>query len=265
VNIGNKPELLDKLCAGYALGTLKGHTRKRLEAYARQSATVRATMLLWQERMVAMIELAPQVEPRPTVWPNIEKRMLEEIAASRTSSPASYVSNTEEVIKNAINNAIARWRRFAIIGGLATTASVLIGWQQYQEVKRIQQSNQQLIAAAKVAPQLRYVAVLADEKSNANILITVDAKNNQIAVQRVGEFKEADEKSLQLWSIPKSGAPTSLSVLDTEKLMRLKVSNALLENSAVLAVSLEVKGGVPSEKGPLGPVLFKGQLLQATM
>jgi anti-sigma-K factor RskA len=261
VNIGNKPELLDKLCAGYALGTLKGHTRKRLEAYARQSATVRARMLLWQERMVAMIELVPPEEPRSIVWSNIENRVLQEVAASRASSPASYIQNTEDFIKQTI----ARWRRLAMIGGLATAASVLLGWQQYQEVQRVQQTNGQLILAAKVAPQLRYVAVLADEKSNANILITVDSKNNQIAVQRVGEFKEADEKSLQLWSIPKSGAPTSLSVLDTEKLMRLKVSNDLLENSSVLAVSLETKGGVPSEKGPLGPVLFKGQLLQATL
>jgi anti-sigma-K factor RskA len=261
VNIGNKPELLDKLCAAYALGTLKGHTRKRLEAYARQSAAVRAAMLLWQERMVAMIELVPQVEPRAIVWSNIEKRVLEEISASRAASPSSYIKNTEEFIKQTI----ALWRRLAMVGGLATAASVLIGWQLYQEVQRMQLSNQQLVAAAKVTPQLRYVAVLADEKSNANILITVDAKNNQIAVQRVSEFREADEKSLQLWSIPKSGAPTSLSVLDAEKLIRLKVSNALLENSAVLAVSLETKGGVPSEKGPLGPVLFKGQLLQATM
>jgi anti-sigma-K factor RskA len=46
--------------------------------------------------------------------------------------------------------------------------------------------------------------------------------------------------------------------------MRLKVPNTLLDSSEVLAVNLDAKGGVTSEKGPVGPVLFKGQLLQAT-
>jgi anti-sigma-K factor RskA len=213
---------------------------------------------LWQERMVAMIELVPQIDPSPHVWPRIEAKVNLEIQNSRSGDYAALAASAEKLLRAAIN----RWRSIAIAGGLATAASVLVGWQQYTEIK---QSNQQLLAAAAVTPQLRYVAVLADEKSNANILITVDSKNNQVAVQRVGQFKEADEKSLQLWAIPKNGAPTSLSVLDADKLMRLKVSNTLLDNSEVLAVSLEAKGGVPSEKGPVGPVLFKGQLLQATM
>jgi anti-sigma-K factor RskA len=258
VNIGSNPELLDKLCAAYALGTMKGGARRRLENYARQSATVRASLLLWQERMVAMIELVPQVEPSAHVWPSIERKVKNEIQNSRAGEYIALANSAEKLLRATIS----RWRGIAMAGGLATAASVLIGWQQYTQVNRV---NQELVAAASATPQLRYVAVLADDKSNANILITVDSKNNQIAVQRVGQFKEADEKSLQLWSIPKSGAPTSLSVLDSEKLMRLKVSNTLLDSSEVLAVSLEAKGGVPSEKGPVGPVLFKGQLLQATM
>jgi anti-sigma-K factor RskA len=258
VNIGSNSELLDKLCAGYALGTMKGGARKRLEQYARQSATVRASLLLWQERMVAMIELVPQVEPRAHVWPSIQRKVQSDAYLQGTSQIKALAQAAEKVLRSSV----ARWRGIAMVGAFATVASIFIGWQQYSQIKQV---NQQLTAAAASAPQLRYVAVLADEKSDANILITVDSKNNQIAVQRVGQFKEADEKSLQLWAIPKSGAPTSLSVLDAEKLMRLKVSNTLLDNSAVLAVSLEAKGGVPSEKGPVGPVLFKGQLLQATM
>jgi anti-sigma-K factor RskA len=262
VNIGSKPELLDKLCAGYALGTMKGGARKRLEQYARQSATVRASLLLWQERMVAMIELVPQVAPSAHVWLGIEQKIQNEMSLQSEAQSTGHFKALAQAAEKLLRASIERWRSIAIAGAFATAASVFIGWQQYTQVKQV---NQQLVAAASSAPQLRYVAVLADEKSDANILITVDSKNNQIAVQRVGQFKEADEKSLQLWAIPKSGAPTSLSVLDAEKLMRLKVSNTLLDNSAVLAVSLEAKGGVPSEKGPVGPVLFKGQLLQATM
>jgi anti-sigma-K factor RskA len=258
VNIGSKPELLDKLCAGYALGTMKGGARRRLEHYARQSATVRTGLLLWQERMIAMIELVPPVTPSAHVWPSIDRKVMHEVALDHTTQYRELADSAQSLLKATIN----RWRSIAMGASLATAASVLIGWQQFNQMK---QENQHLAAAAAVAPQLRYVAVLADDKSNANILVTVDSKNNQVAIQRVGQFKEADEKSLQLWAIPKTGAPTSLSVLDADKLMRLKVSAALLDNSEVLAISLEAKGGVPSEKGPVGPVLFKGQLLQATM
>jgi anti-sigma-K factor RskA len=258
LNIGNNPELLDKLCAAYALGTMKGGARKRLETYARQSATVRATMLLWQERLVAMVELVPQQTPSENVWTQIAAKLQQEIDIGRQSHFSALSESSEKLFRAAIS----RWRSVAAMGALATAASVLIGWQQYSQVR---QANLQLVAAAAISPQLRYVAVLADEQSKASILITVDAKNNRVAIQRVGQFKESDEKSLQLWAIPKNGAPTSLSVLDAEKLMRVNVANTLLDNSEILAVSLEAKGGVPSERGPVGPVLFKGQLLAATM
>jgi anti-sigma-K factor RskA len=255
MNIGQYPELLDKLSAAYALGTLKGGARRRLEVYARQSATVRASLLLWQERLVALIELTPPIEPSPNVWLQIQRRVNTELTAKPTDNG----------IESLLRRAIKRWRGFAGVGLVATAASVIFAVTQFQQAQTLQQSNQRLVASARSAPQLNYVAVLADEKSNANILITVDSKNNQIAVQRVGQFQESDEKSLQLWAIPKSGAPVSLTVLETDKLMRLKVANALMENAAVLAVSLETKGGVPSATGPQGPVLFKGQVLNATL
>ena len=37
---------------------------------------------------------------------------------------------------------------------------------------------------------------------------------------------------------------------------------AMLSAAGPLAISLEPLGGVPSERGPTGPVLFKGALIQ---
>jgi RNA polymerase sigma factor (sigma-70 family) len=51
MNIINNPNLLDQLAASYALGTLRGGARRRFETLARQSATVRASALIWQERI----------------------------------------------------------------------------------------------------------------------------------------------------------------------------------------------------------------------
>jgi anti-sigma-K factor RskA len=118
---------------------------------------------------------------------------------------------------------------------------------------------------AALRPELKYVAVLADDSATASVMVTVDTKNNRLTIQRLGAYKEADDRSLQLWAIPKTGAPRSLGVLNTEQLARLQNISSQVESAAVLAISLEPKGGVASEVGPTGPVLFKGALLPATL
>jgi hypothetical protein len=59
MNTCTAPDLLDRLAAAYALGTLRGGARRRFESLARQSPSLRATALVWQERS-SMTELQPQ-------------------------------------------------------------------------------------------------------------------------------------------------------------------------------------------------------------
>ena len=72
MNLLNNPPLLDQLAASYALGTLRGGARRRFEALARDSATVRTSALVWHERFAAMTELQPAEAPSPNVWKRIE-------------------------------------------------------------------------------------------------------------------------------------------------------------------------------------------------
>jgi anti-sigma-K factor RskA len=51
-------------------------------------------------------------------------------------------------------------------------------------------------------------------------------------------------------------------VLTQEKLLQLAADQGDVSTVPALAISLEPKGGVPSETGPTGPVLFKGALIQ---
>ena len=96
----------------------------------------------------------------------------------------------------------------------------------------------------------------------ASMLVTFDPKNNQLVLQRVGGFQEGADKSLQLWALPPAGGPRSLGVLGQDKLLKLVAGEADVRQVPALAISLEPKGGVPSERGPTGPVLFKGELIQ---
>ena len=65
MNLLDNPNLLDQLAASYALGTLRGGARRRFEALARESATIRAAALIWQERMASMTELQASQMPSP--------------------------------------------------------------------------------------------------------------------------------------------------------------------------------------------------------
>jgi anti-sigma-K factor RskA len=65
--------------------------------------------------------------------------------------------------------------------------------------------------------------------------------------------------------LPAAGGPRSLGVLGADPVIRLTASDAQVTQVPALAISLEPKGGVPSERGPTGPVLFKGALIQTVL
>jgi anti-sigma-K factor RskA len=256
------PDLLDQLAAAHALGTLRGGARRRFEMLARENPAIRARALLWRERFAAMTELQRADQPSPNVWKRIENTVAAErprAVPSRASSPVG-----------------PWWRRAALGGAFATLAAVafslwLLG-EMRDRVGQLAQSEQarvamaaqnaQLTARLEAQPDLRYVAVLADDRSAASMLVTFDPRHNTLTIKRVGGFQEASDKSLQLWALPAAGGPRSLGVLGGGGVVRLATAQQQIGDAPALAISLEPLGGVPGEGGPTGPVLFKGALLQ---
>ena len=262
MNIVNNPNLLDQLAASHALGTLRGGARRRFETLARQSATVRAAALIWQERFAAMTELQAADVPSPNVWKRIENLI-------RAEPRAAAVPVAGAGLLDGLRRAVGLWRGAALAGGLATVAAVVVGVNLNSEVKtrdgqlaQLTQQKDQITAELRATPQVQYVAVLADDKSDASMVVTFDPKNQRLVLKRVGGFQEAADKSLQLWELPPSGGPKSLGVLGGEPVVRLTAAEGQVREVPALAISLEPKGGVPGEGGPTGPVLFKGALLQ---
>jgi len=261
MKIHQHPELLDRLAASYALGTLRGAARRRFEAMAREQAPVRAAALIWQSRFSSINELQPDVAPAPAVWTRIENLVLAEreqaaFQAARAKAAAQTASANSW---SAWLRSLTVWRVASAAGAVATVAAVNVGLNLRQELgSEIAKLQTQLQAT----PQIEYVAVLADDKAAASMLVTFDPKNKKLTLQRVGGYQEASDRSLQLWALPPSGGPKSLGVLTNDKLLRLTAGENDVREVPTLAISLEPKGGVPSETGPTGPVLFKGALIQ---
>lgn len=118
-----------------------------------------------------------------------------------------------------------------------------------------------IVVATRVmdAPQISYVASLTDEKAQTAMLLTADSRHGALEVRMVGNAPVPADRDLELWAVPKSGNPRSLGLLADKGNVKLALSQRAIGNDvALLAVTLEPKGGSPNPNGPTGPVLYKG-------
>ncbi|TNF53796.1 MAG: RNA polymerase subunit sigma-70 [Burkholderiales bacterium] len=250
------PRLLDHLASAYALGTLRGGARRRLETLARDHATVRAAMLVWQARVSALTELQEPVRPSPAVWTRIHNLVRADVEAGQIRQIATA---TAAPATGGWWQSLALWRGGAVAGVLATVVAVMSAIGLREEMDTRVAALQSELASQ---PQVQYVAVLNDDSAGPAMLVTFDPANQRLTLQRVGGYQEAADKSLQLWALPPGGAPRSLGVLTRERLLQLAAGENDIQGVPALAISLEPEGGVPSERGPTGPVLFTGALIQ---
>ena len=256
MHLPHHPELLDKLAASYALGTLRGGARRRFESLAREQAPVRAAALIWQARIGSVAELQTPITPDPVVWTRINNLVRADVErqAMRDAQGTVVPATSMKWYRN-----LFIWRGATMAGVAAAVLAMVAGMDQRAQLNTQIASLQ---AQVKSSPQIKYVAVLADGKADPSMLVTFDARNNKLLLQRVGGYQEASHKSLQLWALPPTGGPRSLGVLGADKLLRLTAGEGDVHEVPALAISLEPKGGVPSAGGPTGPVLFKGALIQ---
>lgn len=266
MNIQQHPDLIERLAAEHALGTLRHGARRRFEALARQHPAIEAANERWAQRLAGIAELQPPVTPSAHVWTRIDNLVAADVQAriwARTSADAR-----EAALTGAAAPAASWWNKpqpLRWLAGLATVAALVVGASSVWE----QRSQEATIAALQTElankPAVEYVAVLVptgDASAGPGLLVTFDGERGQLKLQRVSDYRESADRSLQLWALPPGGKPRSLGVLGADALIRLQATQADLIEVPALAVSIEPFGGVPSEGGPTGPVVFSGRLLK---
>lgn len=234
-HLQNNEPLRDMLAAQYVLGTLRGGARRRFERWLADDATLRQAVAQWQGRLHPMAEFAPAAQPSPAVWTAIEKQLDLRSAPINQSRKSFWLGLRED---------LGFWRGL----GMASTALATI------------LATVLLIRAPELAaPAANYVATLADEKAQTVMVITGDARRRQLTVKVVTQQQVAADRSLELWALPKEGAPRSLGLVAANGTVTLPLpENATPESTPVLAISLEPKGGSPNPNAPSGPVIYKG-------
>ena len=228
MNLGNKPELQERLAAEYALGTLRGAARERFKRWLKEDGALARAAAEWEGRLAPMAEGVAPVAPPSRLWKSISRELDARLEAPRRS-------------------AAGFWRGLALVASGAFAAVLVMavlapGW-------------------LRPAAQASYVALLSDPKTQRPVLyVSVPRRGSELRVRTLDPAIRVSDASLELWALPSGGKPKSLGLVPaaSEGTMRLAApADASLGNVPVLAVSLEPKGGSPTGL-PTGPVLYSG-------
>ncbi len=212
-------DLAHALAAEYVLGTLRGRARSRFEAIARRDPEVAAIVRTWENRVTPLAEGVAPVEPPGRVWRGIEARI-----------------GTRQA-RTGIWSSVFFWRT------LAAALTVLL-----------------VVALVAVAPQRHpeepmMVAVLSANDALPRAVVMQPAPD-QLRVRIVKPWGNMEGLSLELWALPKEGAPRSLGLLanasDRETLIRMPGGS--LHDVKALAVTMEPVGGSPTKQPTGSPV-----------
>ncbi|MGK5077592.1 anti-sigma factor [Janthinobacterium sp. HLX7-2] len=230
MNIRGNDSLRQKLASEYVLGTLKGGARRRFEGWLHNDADLRNITAEWRQRLEPMAEFATPVAPSKRVWQQIERRLH----LAPQDSWAFF------------RDSLSFWRSLSMASSaIAALLVIVIATRLFD------------------APQISYVASLTDEKAQTALLLTADSRHGALEVRMVGNAPVPADRDLELWAVPKSGNPRSLGLLADKGSVKLALSERAIGNDvALLAVTLEPKGGSPDPNGPTGPILYKGNWIK---
>jgi anti-sigma-K factor RskA len=239
MNIQHNETLRDQLSAAYVLGTLKGGARRRFKTLLNNSAIIQREVAEWQDRLHPLAEFSPAVKPPPRVWQAIERKLALRGRSNQTTRWAFWLGLRDD---------LSFWRGLGLVSTAVATILVAILATRQPEP---------------LVPVTSFVAMLTDDKAQPAIVITGDAGHHQLIARMVAHQTVAMDKSLELWAIPKAGAPRSLGLVADNGSITLPLpDNATPQTIPLLAVTLEPKGGSPNPNGPTGPILFKGAWVQ---
>lgn len=251
MNIIGNERMLDKLAAEYVLGTLKGGARRRFEGLWQTEPQVRRITAQWQDRLHPIAQFTPAVTPPPQLWQAIASRLKLQAAGTTARKPSFW---------RGLRDDLGFWRGL----GMASTAlaTILIAVLATR-APGILPGNPAGTPTDTAISQTSYVAMLADDRAQPVAVVTGDERNHRLTVKVVLPQTIAADRSLELWAVPKSGPPRSLGLVDASGSVSLQLpANTTPQTVALLAISLEPKGGSPNHNAPSGPIVYKGAWLQ---
>src|SRR5262245_16389056 len=104
------PELGDRLAADYALGTLRGPARERLDKLLAGDPELADKVEEWELRLNLLAESAPTIEPPPHLW----SRVAQQLWPAPSSAQYTWFGR--------LWNDVRFWRGFGALAAAAAAA-----------------------------------------------------------------------------------------------------------------------------------------------
>ncbi|MFZ2307315.1 MAG: anti-sigma factor [Rhodoferax sp.] len=159
---------------------------------------------------------------------------------------------------------VSGWWRAAtiallVLASIAAAAGASMFAQFQAQIEHVQ-------SQLKATAQVKYVAVLFDDKQAPAMLVTMNLQDNEMQIQRLNAVTEGREDSMQLWALSEGDPVRSLGVIGSKsKTLRLPATERDFASATTLAISVEDKGGARPGNGPRLPYLFKGSVIQKAL
>jgi len=220
----DRPELLDRLASEYVFGTLPGRARKRFERLRRTLPAAEAAARAWEERLMPLSGPVAAVQPSARVWAAIDRR------TGGTASAARPLRSWADFWRPALGFA------FGIVVALAVV-------RLYPAIVPIDE----IVQERGTLPQ-SYVGLLTDRDGAPVVLASSTRHGKKMTIKILKPIDVPAGKLLQLWALPKEGAPFPLGVVPAKgrgEFLMADTSERLLSNVPRLAVSVEERPAAP--------------------
>jgi anti-sigma-K factor RskA len=235
----SSPELIERLAAEYALGTLHGGARRRFERLLSDRADVRLALSAWQARLAPLAGSIAPVKPPAHLWAAISAQTLPSAASSAAASGWSWLRP-------------ASWGLGGVVAGVALSAAAL-----FTAPTLFMTADQIAMRSGEKLPQ-SYVGVLTDPQGNGRLLVSSLRHGKTVTLKVIGKGDlGTDAAPLELWALPpedvNGGKPFLLAkvpVKGSGTAMLPDTSEKLLSKVSKLAVT-QTNAAQPGTPGDL--------------
>lgn len=231
-------ERAERLAADYAVGTLRGGARRRFEQLMPAHPALAGATARWLARLQLMADQVESVEPPARVWTAVQAALF----GSANDAEGAQGGDSRVTAASRIRQ-LRLWRG---LSAAAIAASLVLA----------------VMVARPVPEAPPVVVVLRSTPEGVQLVPTgfvasVSADGRALVLKPLAPVVVDPGQALELWAVPKAGAPRSLGVIAAGDTPTTVVRANLLNGTGAFAISLEPAGGSPSGK-PTGPIVSAG-------
>ena len=257
MNWHHHPELLDRLAAEYALGTLHGGARRRFEAVMARQAVVAQAVARWDMRLSPLAAELPPLPGGDALWRRIEGRVQPPQPAqpiqprsAAPASPASPAAAPAAAVRRWWQNLLAPWPAGALAFGLMLG----IATPTVFELMRVERDESQLPES--------YVGVLATAMGGQGLIVSSLRRGQTVDLKVIQPVPVPAGSVLFLWTIDAAGQARPVGPLPAlpaggfVSMALAQPAEAVFFTAVELAVSVEAAGSQPVVAS--GPFVYRG-------